>query len=184
MIHPRLLSLPLLALTLFAAGCNTTRVSSPDPEPLRTVARIDLKDFVGSWYVIAHMPGAFDRRASLGREIYTLDAQGNVDILYTYLPRPDRSEFNERRGQATVRNVITFAEWLIRWDDTPFVREQFLVLYTDPNHQIAVVSSGNRRNLRILSRTPEIEPSLFSDLILFLQQREFDVATIRRMPQQ
>ncbi|MCD8482079.1 MAG: lipocalin family protein [Verrucomicrobia bacterium] len=184
MTHNRLSIIALLFAALLAAGCATTRQEQRELEPLRTVASIDLRAFSGSWFVIAHMPGQLDRRAVMGQEIYTLDAQGNIDVLYTFLARANAPEFTELRGRATVRNVMTFAEWLIRWDQNPFVSEQFLVLYTDEQNQVAVVSSGNRRNLRILSRSADIDPALFSDLILFLQQRDFDVASIRRMPQQ
>lgn len=170
----------LLLIAALSAGCATSR--SDRPEPLRTVAQVDLQRYVGDWYVIAHIPTVRDNRAINSRESYSLDAQGRIHITYSFTVDSPSREERVFRGVGTVRNVLTFAEWLVQWSNNWPVQDQYLIIYLHDDYQVSVVSNINRRNLRILSRTPDIDPVLYSNLILFLQEREFDVSLIRRVP--
>jgi apolipoprotein D and lipocalin family protein len=171
----------LTLIAVLAVGCASTRKT--DPEPVRTVAQVDLQRYVGDWFVIAHIPNIRDTRATRAKESYSLDPQGRVNMTYSYFVDSPAGEQRVFRAVGTVRNVLTFAEWLVQWSNNWPVQDQYLIIYLDDSYQVAVVSNNNRRNLRILSRTPTIDPVLYSNLIMFLQERDFDVSVIRLVPQ-
>ena len=71
----KLLSLPLVGL-LFA-GCQTLK-------PIYTVEAVDLKRFMGNWYVIASIPTFIEKDAYNAVESYRLDEDGTVATTFRF----------------------------------------------------------------------------------------------------
>jgi apolipoprotein D and lipocalin family protein len=67
----------LLAIALIT-GCAA---SLP---PLATVERVDIKRFMGTWYVIASIPTFIETDAFNAVESYRLDADGTIDTTFTF----------------------------------------------------------------------------------------------------
>ena len=59
----------------------------------------------------------------------------------------------------------------------------YWVIDLDPQYQVAAVSDPRREYLWILSRTPELDKKVYDDLLLRLQNQQFDVRKLEITPQ-
>ena len=76
---------------------------------------------------------------------------------------------------------VRFApEWL---SFLPIVWGDYWVIDLDPQYQVAVVSDPSRNYLWILSRTPQIAPQVYEEVLQRLQQQEFDIRQLEKTPQ-
>jgi apolipoprotein D and lipocalin family protein len=49
------------------------------------------------------------------------------------------------------------------------------VIDLDPQYQVAAVSDPRREYLWVLSRSPQIDPKVYADLLQRLKQQQFDI---------
>jgi apolipoprotein D and lipocalin family protein len=66
----------------------------------------------------------------------------------------------------------------------PMVWGDYWVIDLDPQYQVAAVSDPKRDYLWVLSRTPQIDPKVYDDLLLRLQHQQFDVRKLEKTTQQ
>jgi apolipoprotein D and lipocalin family protein len=68
---------------------------------------------------------------------------------------------------------VRFApEWL---SFLPLVWGDYWVIDLDPQYQLAAVSDPRREYLWVLSRTPQLDPKVYADLLQRLKQQQFDI---------
>jgi apolipoprotein D and lipocalin family protein len=167
-----------LGLALLAAlACAGPEGRSGPAEPPQTVPHVDLDRYAGTWYEIASFPHRFQR--------------GCAATTATYEPRNDGRITVKNRCRADgldgdVRGVDGVA-WPV--DDTnarlkvrffwPF-RGDYWVLALDPEYQWSVVGHPEREYLWILSRTPQIDESLYEELVEKARKQGFDVSRLER----
>ena len=65
----------------------------------------------------------------------------------------------------------------------PIVWGDYWVIDLDSRYQAAAVSDPKRDYLWILSRTPQMDPKVYDDLLLRLQQQQFDTRKLEKTPQ-
>ncbi len=177
-LHPHSLRSAGIALLLIAlaAGCATRQ----QRETLRTVDFVDLDRFMGRWYVVAHTPTNLDRQAHNAVEIYEWRDDGRIATTYSFRVGGFEGEERTYNPVASVKNPRTNAEWDMQflW---PF-QADYRIIYLDSNYRTAVIGHPNRRHAWIMRREPWIEPTQYSDLVLFLQDKGFDVTRLRLVP--
>lgn len=141
----------LLCVALLLAGC-----AAAPADPPRTVARVDLPRYLGTWYEIARLPMFAQDNAKTVCEdttaTYTLRADGRIAVLNRCLNVLDGDAPRAATGQAyavpgsegTKLRVSFF------W---PFFGD-YWVIGLDPEYRWAVVGEPRRRYLWVLARTP------------------------------
>lgn len=159
-----------LAPLLLALACA-------EPAPLRTVERVDLARYAGTWYEIASFPTRFQRGCTATTASYALRDDGRVSV---------RNRCRKDGEEAAVEGVAwpvdeTNARLKVRffW---PFAGD-YQVIALDPAYQWAVVGGPDREHLWILARTPEIDEALHRELVAQAEAQGFDVARLERTPQ-
>ena len=60
----------------------------------------------------------------------------------------------------------------------------YWVIDLDSQYQVAAVSDPKREYLWVLSRTPQMDPKVYDDLLLRLQHQQFDVQKLDKTTQQ
>jgi apolipoprotein D and lipocalin family protein len=165
-------------LALFT-GCQSPATRALGP--LQAIERpVDLPRFMGDWYVIAHIPLFPERHAHNAIERYELRADGRIDTTYTFnLGAPDGRE-RIFRPVGTVRNPATNAEWSMRF--APLLEGAFLIVYLDDHYQTTVIGVPNRRNVWLMSRSPEMDEARYLEFVDFLHDTGHDVTRLRRVP--
>jgi apolipoprotein D and lipocalin family protein len=59
----------------------------------------------------------------------------------------------------------------------------YWVIDLDPQYQLAAVSDPSREYLWVLSRTPQLDPKVYADLLQRLQQQRYDIQKLELSPQ-
>lgn len=159
-----LLLFPALQALSSAAGSN---------DELRVVSHVDLDRYMGKWYEIARLPNRFQKDcAAAVMATYTLLPDGKVSVLNECLQASGKSK--SAKGKAKVADKTTSAKLRVTffW---PFYGD-YWILDLGPDYEYAVVGEPKRKYCWILSRNPQIEESLYKDLITRIAKQGYDTS--------
>lgn len=163
-------------IALFACA-GTNERDMPD---LSTTIKIDLPRYMGAWYVIANIPYFAERGKAASRDIYKLDADGNVDTAYVYRKSFDGPE-KTMGSLGVVQPGSGNARWLVRflW----VVHADYLVLDIAPDYSWALVGQPDRKLGWVLARNPALDDALYTTLLEKFRGFGYDTASFMRVPQ-
>jgi apolipoprotein D and lipocalin family protein len=171
-------SASFLVLSLALAGCaasTTARLKLPE---LRTVERVDLGRYAGTWYEIASFPQRFQRGCTGSMATYAVRPDGEVDVLNRCrLERLDGVE-KAARGRARVVDPVTRAKLEVSFF-RPFWGDYWIV-DLGADYEFAVVGHPGRDYLWILSRTPQMDDALYEGIVGRLRDQGYAVERLRR----
>ena len=148
-------------------------------QAVKTIASLDVPRYLGTWYEIAKFPNWFQKKCiSNTKAIYTAKPDGNIRVLNSC--KTASGETSEAEGLArqigakdSPKLEVRFAPaWL---SFLPMVWGDYWVIDLDPQYQLAAVSDPSREYLWVLSRTPQLDPKAYADLLQRLQQQRFDI---------
>jgi len=129
--------------------------------PNKTVSKVDLKNFSGTWYSLYSIPTLFDKGSRETTTHYNLNSDGYYDVLTTC-----REEDNHIR---TVHSKIFPAKdtrdgqmkaqfiWPIKVD--------YWLIDLAPDYSWAVVGHPDYRFLFIMSRKPHMDKKLYDEIV-------------------
>jgi apolipoprotein D and lipocalin family protein len=140
---------------------------------LETVSKVDLEKYLGKWYEIAHLPAKFQEGCNETTATYSLLGNGNISVLNEC---KKNGKAKLARGKAKVVDKTTNAKLKVTffW---PFYGDYWIIKLGD-NYEYSVVGTPDREYLWILSRNPEMDNALFSELTHFAKSKGFDVANL------
>ncbi len=169
--------LVLLGITL--AFLHIQVQAQTSDAPVKTIASLDVPRYLGTWYEIAKFPNWFQRKcASNTKAVYSIKPDGNLRVLNSC--KQADGEVSEAEGAArqigakdSPKLEVRFAPaWL---SFLPMVWGNYWVIDLDSQYQLAAVSDPRREYLWILSRTPQLDPKAYEELLGRLQAQQFDV---------
>lgn len=155
--------------------------------PVKTIAALDVPRYLGTWYEIAKFPNWFQKKCvGNTRAVYSTRPDGNLRVLNSC--KQADGETSEAEGTArqigakdSPKLEVRFAPaWL---SFLPMVWGDYWVIDLDTQYQVAAVSDPKREYLWVLSRTPQLDPKVYDDLIRRLQVQQFDVRKLELTPQ-
>jgi apolipoprotein D and lipocalin family protein len=163
--------LSVLAFGTFAAVLAATK-------PLEVVPQVDVQRYLGTWYEIATIPQRFQKGCVGVTAHYSPRADGDIDVVNVC--RKNSLDGKERsvRGKAWVVDKTTNAKLRVRffW---PF-SGAYWIIELDKDYQWAVVGHPDRTYYWILSRTPQMDPAVYSELIRRAAEKGYDTSRIKR----
>jgi apolipoprotein D and lipocalin family protein len=185
-LHTRNLFFSLLGVLLFSLGATQANAQQ-DTQSVRTITALDVPRYLGTWYEIAKFPNWFQKKCvSNTKAVYTAKPDGNLRVLNSCSTA--NGEISEAEGLArqigpkdSPKLEVRFApEWLsflpMGWGD-------YWVIDLDSRYQVAAVSDPRREYLWVLSRTPQLDPKVYDDLLQRLKQQQFDIQKLERTSQ-
>lgn len=165
--------LPLLTAT---AGCAAT------PAPLRVVEQVDYGMYSGTWFEIARLPFKYQEKCA-------------SDVTATYVPRPDgrisvtnrcrQADGEMQEAEGVARHVdgqpasvlkVRFAPGFLSF--LPMVWGDYQIIALGAAYDYAVVGTPDRSCLWILSRTPEMDPAVYTAMVEEARSQGFDVTAL------
>ena len=164
-----------------AMGCGASTTERQRLPALRTVARVDLARYAGTWYEIASFPQRFQRGCTGTTATYVLRDDGEVDVLNRCRQGSLDGEEKRARGRARVVDPTTNAKLEVSFF-RPFWGD-YWILDLDADYSFAVVGHPSRDYLWILSRTPALEETIYQGLLARLEAQGYDTARLRRTEQ-
>lgn len=137
---------------------------------LEAVPHVELTKYLGKWYEIAHLPFKFEDGCSDITATYTLNKDSSISVLNECTKN---GKTKQAKGKAKVVDKTSGAKLKVTffW---PFYGDYWIIKLSD-NYTYSVVGTPNRRYLWILSRTPQMDETLYSQLIDFAKTKGFDV---------
>jgi apolipoprotein D and lipocalin family protein len=155
--------------------------------PVKTIPSLDVPRYMGTWYEIAKFPNWFQKKCvGNTKAIYSPKPDGNLRVLNSC--KQADGETSEAEGAArqvsgkdSPKLEVRFAPaWLSL---LPMVWGDYWIVDLDPQYQLAAVSDPRREYLWVLSRTPQLDPKVYDDLLKRLQSQQFDVRKLELTPQ-
>jgi apolipoprotein D and lipocalin family protein len=169
---------PLCLLTAGLSGCKATVKT----EPLRAIDRhVDLKKFMGDWYVIAHIPTFIETQAYNAVESYQLDPDGTIATTFKFNKGSLDGPLKTYNPRGFVYNRETNAEWRMQfvW---PF-KAAFLITSLADDYQTTIIGVPDRKYVWIMARTKTISPETYAEMVKKLENSGHDISKLRRVPQ-
>jgi apolipoprotein D and lipocalin family protein len=166
----------VLALFL-VSGCEES-----GGEPMETVPYVDLKRFMGDWYVVANIPTFVEKDAYNPLESYKLNPDGTIATTFTFNKGGFDGPLKTYRPKGFVLDKETNAHWGMQfiW---PF-KGDFRIIYLDEDYQTTVIGRAKRDYVWVMSRTPEFSDEDFQRMKDFIESVGYDAGKLQRCPQE
>lgn len=169
-----------LVLALLVSAVAACSVMPPDDFP--RAERVDLDRFVGTWYVIAHIPPDVTSNAYNSVERYERAGEDRIRTVFTY--RDGGFDGGRERMEMTgfVQPGTNNAVWAMQ----PFwpVRMENTISYVDPDYATTIVARSKRDWVWIMARTPTVPDEVYRDLVARVEALGYEMDDLRRVPQQ
>ena len=166
----------LLILIVAAAGAAAS--AGQDTRPLDVVPKVDLQRYLGTWYEIATFPQRFQKGCVGVTAHYSLRSDGAIDVVNVCRDGTLDGKVRSVRGKAWVVDRSTNAKLKVRffW---PFAGA-YWIIELDKDYQWAVVGHPSRKYLWILGRTPQMDPSVYEDLLARISAKGYDLTKLKK----
>ncbi len=159
------------------AACAT-----PTSTPLMAAANaaIDLQRFMGRWQVIAHVPYFAERGDVASSDTYTLQADGDIAVRYTYQAGFDEpvKTFDSRATVKAGTGDRDWTTWFFR-----IIPTRFRILEVAPDYSWALIDYPGRDLAWVFSREPLMNAALYDDLLRRMDGHGVDTGKLMRIPQ-
>jgi apolipoprotein D and lipocalin family protein len=137
---------------------------------LEVVPHVELEKYLGKWYEIAHLPAKFQEGCNETTATYTLLKDGSISVLNQCTKH---GKMKQAKGKAKVVDKNSNAKLKVTffW---PFYGDYWIIKLGN-DYDYSVVGTPNRKYLWILSRTPQMDEKLYSQLVEYAKSKGFDV---------
>ena len=166
----------LTAAALLVAGCQSALPK------LETVPHVDLKRFMGDWYVIANIPTFIEKGAHNAIESYRLEPDGTIATTFTFNAGGFDGKPKKYTPHGFVVDTTTNALWGMQfiWP----IKADYRITYLADDYSQTVIGRQKRDYVWIMARTPSISDDDYNKLIGFIGSQGYDVNRIQKVPQQ
>lgn len=178
-IHPSLhMGLLVLGFAALGSACASTTTERLGLPPLQTVSKVDLSRYTGTWFEIASYPQTFQKGCTGTTATYTLRDDGQVGVLNRCRKESLDGEEKSVEGRARVVDAATGAKLQVTffW---PFWGDYWIIDLGE-NYEYAVVGHPGRDYLWILSRTPNMEESVYQEILGRLQAKDYPLERLQK----
>ena len=182
------LALSFLSLTSLILVSSPAIAQDAASIPVKTIPSLDVPRYLGTWYEIAKFPNWFQKKCvGNTKAVYSKRDDGNLRVLNSC--KTANGEVSVAQGTArqigasdSPKLEVRFApDWL---SFLPLVWGDYWVIDLDTQYQVAAVSDPRREYLWVLSRTPELDSTIYNALLQRLQAQQFDIRKLELTKQQ
>lgn len=166
---------PILALAFTAlVGCSAMK-------PIDTVDYVDLKRFMGDWYVVANIPTSLEKDAYNAVESYRLADNGTVDTTFTF--RKGGFDGDEKRYHPTgyIKDKSSNSVWGMQfmWP----IKADYRVMYLNEGYTQTVIGRNKRDHVWVMARTPSIPDEDYDRIVRIIKGQGYDISQLQKVPQ-
>ena len=150
-------------------------------KPIKTVEYVDLNRFMGDWYVIANIPTFIEKNAYNAIETYQLEEDGTVATTFKFNKGGPDGELKTYHPRGFIRDEASNAVWGMQfiW---PF-KSEYRIIYLSDDYSTTVIGRSKRDYVWIMAREPKISDEEYASIKKFLQEQEYDLRDLQKVPQ-
>lgn len=146
----------LLSLVLLLVACAYS--SNRKAVNRQTVEKLNLQEFMGTWYEIARFDHSFERGMTDVTATYRLLDNGKIEVINSGLRNGKREEaIGKVKTTATPGRLRVSFFWIFYSD--------YNILAMGDDGQWALIGSSSPKYLWILARTPQLVPATLNHII-------------------
>ncbi|PKO45705.1 MAG: hypothetical protein CVU29_08185 [Betaproteobacteria bacterium HGW-Betaproteobacteria-22] len=153
--------------------------ASKQPQ-INTVSQVDIKKFMGAWYVIAAIPTAIETQAYNAIETYQLNDDGTVHTTFTF----NKGSLDGQVKTYNPRGFIVEGTGNARWGMQFIwpIKAEFLIAHLDENYSETIIARNARDYVWIMARKPDISEASYTSLVQKVSDMGYDITKLRRVP--
>ena len=170
-----------LAAALGLTACASQPINRVSDEPLETVASVDTERYLGRWYEIARLPNRFEKDCEGVTADYSRRDDGLIRVVNTCRKSAADGKIDVANGRARIVDTTSNAKLEVSFFG-PFWGDYWIIRLAD-DYSLSIVSEPGGRYLWVLSRTPTIDETTWTDVLAFLEAEGFDTSKLY-FPQQ
>ncbi|MFC5626098.1 lipocalin family protein [Algoriphagus winogradskyi] len=169
-----------LVLPVLAAAGLLFLSQNSHAQDLETVPYVDLEKYAGEWYEIASFPQSFQKGCTCTKAIYTPNADGTISVENS-CNLPEKGKIKTSTAKAFVEDGSGNAKLKVQffW---PF-KGKYWIIDLAKDYSYAVVGHPNRAYLWILSRTQEMDPVIYDEILQRVEKKGFDLSKLEKTVQ-
>ena len=147
---------------------------------LRPVDNVQIERFMGAWYVISHIPTFIERKSYNAVESYSMNADGQIDVTFTYRKGSFEGPKRTLKPKAFIKKGGKASEWDIQllW---PFWSD-YQIIDLDVDYEWTIVGVPSKRYAWIMARKPFMDQNLHEKLALKLKDSGYNTKKLRIVP--
>ena len=172
------LALLLICGSLLAA-CSNAGTGEVAP---KTVGKVDLKRYQGTWYEIARMPMFFQRNCVQSEAHYGLKPDGSVDVVNRCKTKD--GSWEEAHGTATQQVPgqsdklwVVFDNWFSKLAPG-LAKGDYWIIDLNADYTEVVVGHPERKYLWLLARTPTVSEQTRQRMLARARQQGYDTSRL------
>ncbi|MBU3845638.1 MAG: lipocalin family protein [Candidatus Acinetobacter avistercoris] len=153
----------------------------------QAVDKIDIQQYVGKWYEIAHLPMYFQRKCVANTTAqYGLNPDKTISVLNSCSTADggkissEGVAYSQNEGNSKLK--VSFLPKGLRW--LPFTKGDYWVLRIDPDYKVVLVGGPSDKYLWILSREAQIDDAIYQSYLDTAKKYGYDVEKLIKTPQQ
>ena len=168
-----------LFLCLTITGCFTPKELNTESIP--SIKNFDLKRYLGMWYEVARLPHSFESGLDQVTATYTLQEDGAIKVLNKGFNNSE-GVWKEASGKAYIPDTLAGALLKVSFFWIFYADYKIIVLDT-VNYSYAMVTSSSKKYLWILSRSPQLDQSVYNELVRKASEWGFNTSQLYMVPQ-
>ena len=155
----------LLFSVIVLSGCTGI------PQGITPITEFRVNDYLGAWYEIARLDHSFERGLDRVSAEYSARDDGGIKVVNRGYST-EKQEWKEAVGKAFF--VRSEREGYLKVSFFGPFYGSYIIFYIDPDYQYAFVTGYDKSYLWLLSRTPEVDPSVIEKFRQSAEQLGFD----------
>jgi len=156
-------------------------INNMNGQVLETVPSVDLNKYAGKWYEIASFPQRFQKGCYCTTATYSLTDKDYIIVENRCNKDSVNGKESYIKGKVFIEKNTGNAKLKVQffW---PFKGAYWIIDLAD-DYSYAVVGHPNRKYLWILSRTPQMDETIYNQIIERVQQKQYNTTNLRRTMQ-
>jgi dehydrogenase/reductase SDR family protein 12 len=147
-------------------------------------SKIDLKSFMGKWYIIGHIPSFLDKNTANGTEEYVWnDEKNRIDVTFTYMSLDLKKQSVIPQTATPANENQTLWNLRLKLGPLPITLSYVIIACNTDDYSTCVVGDPGRKVLYLMARTPEIDASVYESMKLEAEAAGYDRFLIQTQPQ-
>lgn len=148
-------------VSLLSGNCKGQNVDNS------TVSSLDLNRYLGSWYEIARFDHSFEKGLNYTKAHYSVNSNGTINVTNSGM-KGDKPKTSVGKAKITDKTGLLRVSFF-----GPFYSDYRIMMLSD-DYKYALIGSGSKKYLWILSRTPEVPEKILDQILREASDRGYN----------